>query len=426
LTRINTNQERSTRTRPSYGPPLPGPLLPGRRGRRTGAVASFEVLPLASRLANAVVAYAQYLAKFFWLARLSPIYPFVRHWTWPPVAGAAALLLLLTGAAWYCRRRFPFLLVGWLWYLGTLVPVIGIVQVGSQAFADRYTYLPLIGIMIATAWLGAEILKPRMNMDEHRFEDKDKKQNELRTSSPHVSSSPFPPFPPVKSPIRVYPCSSVVKSVCVALFSLSLLTALAWRTTQQLPYWRDTSTLFRRVLALYPHNVQATYGLGSDLVDNGQIEAGKRLLEEAIRLEPRYPDALGSLANLLDAQGDYAGAIHFYDAGLKAQPNHAGILNNLAWLRASCTNAAFRDGPEAVRLATRACELTGYNKPLFIGTLAAAQAEAGDFPSAIVTAERAAALATSLKLEDTAAKNRELIEQYRRGFAAHGGPPKGQ
>jgi hypothetical protein len=94
-------------------------------------------------------------------------------------------------------------------------------------------------------------------------------------------------------------------------------------------------------------------------------------------------------------------------------------LNNLAWLLASCPDAVFRDGPEAVRLASRACELTGYTQPMVIGTLAAAQAEAGDFPAAITTAQRAVALATTLRLEEIAAKNRELIQLYRQSQPFH-------
>src|SRR5262249_21573949 len=114
----------------------------------------------------------------------------------------------------------------------------------------------------------------------------------------------------------------------------------------------------------------------------------------------------------------------YYESALKAEPNNAAILNNLAWLRAACPDPIYRDGQEAVRLSTRACELVGYGKPLFIGTLAAAQAEAGDFQTAIATAERAAALAQSLRLEEIVARNRELIALYRQGKAAHGGAPK--
>ena len=149
----------------------------------------------------------------------------------------------------------------------------------------------------------------------------------------------------------------------------------------------------------------------------------KPLFAEALRnlvhVRTNYAEAMGSLDGTLDGQGKYAEAIRFYQAALKAQPDQEGVLNNLAWLLATCPDAAFRNGPEAVRLGSRACELTGYAKPLLIGTLAAAQAEAGDFPAAIATAQRAAALATILRLEEVAAKNRELINLYRQGQPFH-------
>jgi Tfp pilus assembly protein PilF len=342
-----------------------------------GAVAPLAMRSLDARLANAAIAYVQYLAKLFWPANLSPLYPHPDHWGFWPVTGAAAGLVFLTAAVWRGRRRFPYALTGWLWFLGMLVPVIGIVQVGRQAFADRYTYLPLVGIMVALVWLGAETIRP--------------------------SAKP----------------SFVAKRVLPAMLCLALVAILAWRTREQLPLWKNTGALFGRALALNPKNVQALYGLGAYLVDTKRIAEGKRLLEEAIRLQPAYPEALGTMASTLDGQGRYAEAIRFYQAALKAQPDQDGILNNLAWLLASCPDAAFRNGPEAVRLASRACELTGYAKPLFIGTLAAAQAEVGDFPAAIATAERAAALASALGLEEVAARNRELIQLYRQGQPFH-------
>jgi tetratricopeptide (TPR) repeat protein len=129
------------------------------------------------------------------------------------------------------------------------------------------------------------------------------------------------------------------------------------------------------------------------------------------------------MADLLDSQGKYAEAVHFYQAALDAQPENTSALNNLAWLKATCSDAVIRNGAEAVRLAERACELTGYSKPVFIGTLAAAQAETADFTAAINTAERAIAVATASHLEDTAAKNRDLISLYRQGKTATGGQP---
>jgi len=363
--------------------------------KKSGAVASFEQLPLATRLGNASVAYVEYLAKFFWPANLSPFYAHPQRWEGLTVAGALGLLVATSVAAWLWRQRYPYVLTGWLWFLGTLVPVIGLVQVGSQALADRYTYIPLIGVMLAVTWLVTDLIFAPTPA-----------ANAARAESPQSAR----PQPAIAGRMRIL---SVVAVIVVA--------TLAWRTSAQLAYWRNTETLFKQALILAPHSVQALYGLGTSLIDAGRVDEGLPLVKEAVRLQPRYPEALGTLGNTLDGQGKYDEALQFYQAALQAQPDHAGVLNNLAWFRATCPNASFRNGPEAVRLATQACELTSYGTPLFIGTLAAAQAEAGDFTSAAATGERAASVADGLRLQDLAAKNRELVELYRQGKTAIGG-----
>ena len=317
--------------------------------QRGGAVASLEHLPVELRLQNAVVAYVEYLYKFFWPTNLLPIYPHPTQIGAGRIVLALALLTALTALAWAKRRQWPFALTGWLWFLGTLVPVIGIVQVGSQAFADRYTYIPMIGVALASVWLSEALL------------------TKLR-------------FP---KPIRI----------CVSLLVLGML---GWKTIMQIAYWRNTETLFRYTLKSSPDNAQALYGLGSYLVDHGQTQEGKQLLEQTIHLQPTFVEAIGTLAGTFDSEGRYAQAVQLYQDALRVQPDDWGVLNNYAWLLASCPEAVLRDGHQAVQFATRACELTGYNKPLFIGTLAAAQAETGDFQTAIATAERAATLASSL------------------------------
>jgi Flp pilus assembly protein TadD len=176
---------------------------------------------------------------------------------------------------------------------------------------------------------------------------------------------------------------------------------------------------YQEAIRLKPEYAEACYNLGNALLTKGRTGEAISQFQQAVRLKPDYANTLGAQASTLAGQGKHAEAIRFYQAALKAQPDQEGVLNNLAWLLASCPDAAFRNGPEAVRLAARACELTGYGKPLLIGTLAAAQAEAGDFPAAIATAERAATLATALRLEEVAARNRELIQLYRQGQPFH-------
>jgi len=125
--------------------------------QRSEAVVSLEQRPLGLRVGNALVSYVSYLGKTFWPAKLAIIYPLPNQIPVWQIAGAAVVLALISFLVWRARKTNPYLLVGWLWFLGTLVPVIGIVQVGGQALADRYTYVPLIGVFIALAYGAADV-----------------------------------------------------------------------------------------------------------------------------------------------------------------------------------------------------------------------------------------------------------------------------
>ena len=333
---------------------------------KDNAMASIDAIPILTRLANATTSYVQYLTKFLWPQNLSAIYPLqtdIEPWS---VIACFMALLCITILAWRTRATTPFLLVGWLWFLGTLVPVIGLVQVGSQAFADRYTYLPLIGIMISSIWFAG------------------KSAEKLRFSK----------------------ITNFVISIC-------LLSLLSWRTTVQIPVWKNTESLFSGVLARHPKNFQALYGLGGFLSDTGRTDEALLLLERALIIEPNSPETLGKMGDIFDSMGQYSDAVKYYETGLAAHPDHVGLLNNFAWLLAACPNSKIRDGKRASQLAMRACELTQYSKPVFLGTLAAAQAEAGDFQSAINSAEKAINLATALELKPIVTKNKQLLELYR-------------
>lgn len=180
--------------------------------RNLNAVQTSEALPFGDRLANAAVAYVKYLGKMFWPTDMAVIYPFTAVST-AAMLGALALLAAITAIAWSLRKRAPYLLVGWLWYLGTLVPVIGLVQIGAQSMADRYTYFPYIGLFIAVVWALHDLM-PK-------------------------------------------PAIAYAGAAAVAL--------LAFLAFQQVRVWQSTTTLFAHAIAVTGPNPVAEYSLGQEL-----------------------------------------------------------------------------------------------------------------------------------------------------------------
>jgi tetratricopeptide (TPR) repeat protein len=246
-----------------------------------------------------------------------------------------------------------------------LIPVIGIVQVGSQSIADRYTYIPYVGLFLIIAWTFAELLG-----------------------------------------------KSLPKPAIALAFAAPILACIVL-TRSQVRYWKNGETLFSHALAVTTNNLTAELILGSALTDNGKLPEAMAHFEAALRLDPKYADAHGKLAYILAGQGKFSEAVQHYRQALETKPDLPEALNNLAWILATHLDAQFRNGAEAVRLAERACQLTKNQKTIYIGTLAAAYAEAGRFPEAIATAKKAEANALTWKEKDLAEKNRQLIELYK-------------
>ena len=246
------------------------------------AMPSLEALPLETRLANALIAYVQYIVKMFWPVDLAFFYPYVLWW--PPwiLAGAMLLLTGLTILTMRVVERRPYLAIGWLWYLGTLVPVIGIVQVGSQAMADRYTYIPLIGLFIMIAWGVPEL------MAKWRFR------------------KPF-----------------------LSVLSVVVLSVLAGCSWQQVQYWRNSVTLFERALSVTSKNYLTHNNLGVALFLEGRTEEAVRHYNAALQIKPDYADAHYNIGMALAAQGKYEEAIHRYREALHVRPDDAGTHNNI-------------------------------------------------------------------------------------------------
>jgi tetratricopeptide (TPR) repeat protein len=266
--------------------------------RSAGAVTDLSHLPLSARLGNAVVAYATYVEKAFWPTGLAVFYPHpgaaLPGWQ---VAASAAALLVLSLLALRAWRRAPALAVGWLWFLGMLVPMLGVVQVGSQARADRYTYLPLVGLAIAVAW-GAPEAAALVLRDAARRR-------------------------------RV-----VAAAGCAALAALSVAASV------QLGYWRDSEVLMRRALAVTRDNHIAHAYLGIALLQRHDVDGAIEQWRAAARIEPRYLTVVNNLAWLLATapqarHRDPAEAVRLAERARRLAQDDPSVLDTLAAAYAS-------------------------------------------------------------------------------------------
>jgi len=267
-----------------------------------GAVHATTTLPIPLRIANALVSYAIYLVKTLWPSGLGVFYPHpVRIPGWQ-VMGAGLLLLALSALAVRSLRRHPVVFTGWFLFVGMLVPVIGLVKVGEQARADRYTYLPLVGVFLVVSWVGTEVLRGRR----------------------HVAGA----------------------------VALTVVAACALVASAQASRWRDSETLFRHTLAVTEGNALVHNNLGVALSEAGRAEEARALFAEAVRLDPRYPDARGNLGFALLEAGEADAALLQLEEAVRLQPDSAVHRHNLglALARRDDPEAAVGALEEAVRL----------------------------------------------------------------------------
>ena len=250
-----------------------------------GAITGGEHLRFAERLANALVACAAYLAKTVVPVNLAIFYPLDRHMPMGEIVGAGAILAALTISAALLRRRLPYAAVGWFWFAGALVPVIGLVQVGGQSMADRYTYLPLVGVFIALAW-GAADLAARWRLPQ---------------SVPAAAGA-----------------ASI--AACIAL------------TAVQLRYWADSEKVFQHAVDVTRENWRAQDNLGLALAEKGRKDLAIVHYREAVRIKPLFAEAHNHLAAALVALGRTDGideAVRSCDAALRIDPNDADAHVNM-------------------------------------------------------------------------------------------------
>jgi Flp pilus assembly protein TadD len=443
-----------------------------------GAVCQLESVPFWSRVTNAMVAYQSYLVMTFLPTGLACFYPHPSVLNSETVILAGLLLAGVSVLVMLKSGQHRYLVTGWLWYLITLLPVIGLVQVGEQAMADRYTYVPLIGFFIMVAWGGADLMRGWFNT-QRMF---------LRLG---------------------------------AVIIVGVLAVCAWVQTG---YWKNGFSLFGHALEVTAGNWQAHYCLGTTLVQQGRREEAQTHFDEALRLKPGFAPAHNNLGLILAMQGKMEAAMAHFRQALQAQPDyseahynlgsmlvnqgrfdeavvhlgeavrihpdfpaaqfnwgialekagqpvkalahfaeavrlkpdlvearfhcgrilaqqgaaveaigqlrealllepgHVPTLNELAWLLATNPDATLRNGTEAVELAKRACDLTAHRQGLALSVLAAAQAESERYREAMMTAQEAIRWYRERKNEQRARQVQEQQASYQARRPWRGGP----
>jgi protein O-mannosyl-transferase len=294
------------------------------------AIVSLDSKPMSLRIENAIISYGTYLYKFFWPVGLSVFYPYPDSPFSLWKLGITSIILGgLSWFAWHSRHRFPYVLTGWLWFLGTLVPVIGIVQVGGQTLADRFTYIPSIGFFIIIAWGIKDFL----------------------SIHPSYRGS------------LVFACTSAV----------IVLSTLCYIQVQQ---WKDSITLFQHALSVQENNSLAHGCLGAALIQRQNPKQAEKHLIRALELNPRYPEALNDLGTILFEKGMYPEAVTRFSSALTLNPNYAEAHNNLA-----LTLTHMNRFPEAIEHYKIAISLN-LRSPNTLNNLGVALAQIGRFEDA--------------------------------------------
>ena len=400
-----------------------------------GVAISTASVPLKLRIANALVSYVGYIKKMVWPFNLAVYYPFPKT---VPMWEVLVAVLFLTGVTFLAFRWItakPYFAVGWLWYVGTLVPGIGLVQAGLwPAMADRFAYVPLIGLFICITWGGAEFIGRR-----------------------HYGKAVF---------------------IAIPAIIASILMIMTW---VQLGYWQNGITLFTHNLCVTPKNSLAYYELGNAFEQHGYFDKAMSNYSKALKINPNYADAHNNLGYILAYQKHYKEAIDHYKEALRIKPsyseahnnlgtaflfqgnekeavyhyykalknnpkyagayynlgkvfaNHANIekaiifykkalelnpemtqaLYNLSWILVTHEDGKHRNGKEALKMAEKLCKITQYQQPLALDALAAAYAETGQFHKAVITEKKAIKLAFPDGPEGFISGLKKRLELYR-------------
>jgi protein O-mannosyl-transferase len=487
--------------------------------RAGGAVVLANMIAPEKRAANAVVSYVRYILKLLWPQNMAVIYPYPAHIPWWQVAGAGLLLAAISIIALRAAQRRSYLIVGWLWFVISLVPVIGLVQVGVQSIADRYTYLPAIGLFIMAAWGTAEhfaarpgakpvlasaagvVLAACFLVSMHQLQywrDSFALFNhaiDVTTDNAvahcnlgqalAAAGKPDQAFDEYTKALTIDPAyvsamvsmssyynlhgdyDKAVSCLNAALkirpdydqahYNLALAFSGQGKTAQAIAEYRaalrinprhdkalvnlgatlaqqgdltNAIALYEQALEIAPDNPYAHNALGGALQSQGKLDEAVQQYSAALQIQPNFAEAQENLAEAeagigisMARRGDDRGAIEHYREALRLNPNLLPVQKYLAWLLATDADATLRNGPEAVQLAAKVAQAVAADATAW-ETLAAAQAEAGNFPDAVTAANKALELANASQQTELATRLQNHLRLYQAGQPFHAPPPQ--
>jgi tetratricopeptide (TPR) repeat protein len=402
-----------------------------------GAVTRLTDVSFAVRIGNALISYVKYIEKMFWPAGLVYFYPHpgrnISIWY---VVISALFLLAVTFFILRFSSKHRYLLTGWFWYLGTLVPVIGLVQVGEQAMADRYSYITLTGLFIIIAWGVSEILlkwhyrkiilgvssliillilaicanvqagywKDSMSLYTHAL--KVSNLNYKAHFNMAVTLRDMDRFE--EAALEFQKCLQIEPNAPLAINGLGIIFGRQGK-------FDEASKYFTKALNINPNLAEARTNFGYILINQGKLDDAMVNLNESLRINPRSAMTHRYLGQVLEKKGQIGQAVSHFEEALRLKPDWDELMNELAWILASSNNTAVRNPEKAVKFARRVCELTDYKRPESLDTLAVAYAAAGNFSKAMETTEKALELCQSSKQETLKKELESRLMLYKAG-----------
>ncbi len=431
---------------------------------------------------NAVVSYVTYLWQMIHPSGLTCFYPnLVNHLPFWQVAGALGLLLAISRATWAFRRTHPWLVVGWFWYLGMMIPVIGIVQISFYAHADRYTYLPQIGLYILLTWTAVELTASWRNrrwvlgggamvvlavlitcartQTAYWRNSESLWTHALACTSDNTIAhnnlgDAFFQQGRINEAIAQFQKTLAINSNNPeANYDLGNAFLKQGRMDEAIAQFQRTLAInssdvdvhynygdvhnnlgnaflrqgrmdeaiahFQMALEIKPQDADIHYNLGTAFRQQGSVNEAIVQFQKALAIKPEFAEAHYNLGNALLQQGHVEEAIAQFQKSLAIKPDYVTAGNNLAWVLATSPQASLRNGIKAVGLAERANQLAGGKNPVVLCTLAAAYAEAGRFPEAVETAQRALRLAEEQSNTALAGALQSQLKFYQAGIPFH-------